>query len=347
MLVVSIDHHLGNTVLQLPVVAALADHFDAGVDLLLDGRYVDLADALPAGVRVNRTWAYPPQRDAAGRKHKPWGRTALLWRRLRVSRYDAAFDLSGGKWSAAAVRASGARRRVGFADVAWPGCYTTRLPRPPQTTDGPHTVERYAAALAAVGRSGPAETPPLRVPAGGPAALNAAGLGTSGTGPRVLLHPFAGKAWRRWPAERFAAVAHALIDEREAEVVVIGSPADREAGESLAAAVGRGGAVRFASLPIAGLLALFDTADLLISNESGPTHLAALTDLPVVTMFGPTREALWRPLRTAGLTVLRGAVCDPRCHGAGRCVTDRRCLLDLSVDDVQDAAMAALTKARA
>ena len=76
------DHHLGNAVLSLPVVRALAAHFECGVDLLVDERY----GALARGVEgVGRVIEFPAQRDGHGRKQKPAGRVVgVVLRMLAV-----------------------------------------------------------------------------------------------------------------------------------------------------------------------------------------------------------------------------------------------------------------------
>lgn len=335
-LIVSLDHHLGNTVIQLPVIAALARHFSRGVDLLIDARYADLAAALPSDVRPNRVRNYPAQRDGQFGKRKPLAAIARVWAGVLAARYDAVIDLSGGKWSAAATRASRARQRVGFADVLWPRCYNRLVVRPVESPAGPHALDRYAAVLAVTGAVRGFRPPNVRLSAGG------VDPGLDPEARWVVMHPFAGKAWRRWPAGRLAAVARALIDGRGVRVAVIGAEGDRAAGAGLVASIDRPGRTLFLSPTLPRLLALFERAALLVSNESGPTHLAAATRIPIVTIFGPTAEAVWRPLREEGLTVLRGRACAPACAGASRCAVGGACLDALSVDAVVSAATAVL-----
>jgi len=336
VLVVSLDHHLGNSVIQLPVIAALARYFVAGIDLLIDARYAELATALEPADRPRRVRPYPAQRDSHFRKHKPLAAIARVWADVLAARYEAVIDLSGGKWSAAVTRASLARNRVGFADVLWPRCYNRLVVRPAESPAGPHTLDRYAAALTVIGAAAGARPPAIRLSAGSEDPGLAADVRW------VVINPFAGKAWRLWPAERFAEVARRLIDICGLGVVVVGAQGDRPAGEALVASIGRPERTRFLSPPLPRLLAIFKQASLLISNESGPTHLAATTEVPIVTIFGPTVEAVWRPLREQGVTVLRGAACDPACTKALRCVAAGSCLTALPVDAVVEAALAEL-----
>ncbi len=281
--------------------------------------------------------AYPAQRDAYAARRKPLPAILRVWAGGVAARYDAVLDLSGGKWSAAVTGASRARHRVGFADTRWSWCYNRRLDRPAESADGPHALDRYAVALRAVDAEPGARPRAVR--------LSAADA-ESGLDPArrwVVMHPFAGKTRRQWPAERFAQVARRLIDTRGVGVLVVGAPGDRAAGRALATRVQRPEAVHFRCPPLPQLLAIFGQAALLISNESGPTHLVATTRVPIVTIFGPTAEAAWRPLRDDRLTLLRGAACHPGCAAAAACVAEPSCLTALTVDAVQAAANAYLS----
>jgi ADP-heptose:LPS heptosyltransferase len=110
----------------------------------------------------------------------------------------------------------------------------------------------------------------------------------------ILLHPGAGAVWKRWPAERFAAVGEAL-HTRGYRVALIQGPADSDAIERCQrAASSPFEVVRSRSpLQLAGDLG---AAMLFIGNDSGVTHLAAAAGIPAVALFGPTDPATWAPL---------------------------------------------------
>ena len=62
-------------------------------------------------------------------------------------------------------------------------------------------------------------------------------------------------------------------------------------------------------------------------------HLAAMTDLPIVAIFGPTPEARWTPVRSDNVSTIRGSACDPTC-GQRVCTANSRCMMELSLDDI-------------
>ena len=96
----------------------------------------------------------------------------------------------------------------------------------------------------------------------------------------AVIHPFAGSPRKRWPLERFQALAERLA--RHMPVEWCAGPEDELAG-----------AHHFADLyELACWLA---AARIYVGNDSGPTHLAAAVDTPVVALFGPTDPSVWAP----------------------------------------------------
>lgn len=352
VLVVLMDHHLGNLVLSLPIARALATYFANPVDVVVDARWAPLVAQLP---NVGRLYHYPARRkDWLGRM-KTAGRVVGLWSSLFARRYRAVVDLTGHIRGTGLCLATGARTRVGLSSSRRAWVYTHRYDRP---ADG-HMYDCYAALLRCIGRTERPE--PIRLtaspeshrrvaaalddafPKAAPPASSEgeAEAGAEVAAPIVVVHPSAGKVFRRWPTERFAAVADELIERTGARVVIIGTPGERELGEQIRMRMRHPAAAAYLALPVVDLLALYERAAVIVSNESGPTHLAATTELPIVTIFGPTREAHWRPLRDERTVLLRGAECDPGC-GRRVCVAEHRCLQALSTRCVLDHALATM-----
>ena len=343
VLVILIDHHLGNTVLALSVAAALNEYFEQPIELVVDERWAPLAERM---VGIGAVHAYPKQRDDRRRKQANVGALTRLFTRLMRRRYRAVIDATSGVRSTTLCLATLSPTRIGLGDGRRAWSYTHKL-TPPEDA---HAYDRYATLLRTVGRTDKPE--PMRLPASDAShrrisATLAEAFGHDDTDrPLIVMHPSAGKDYRRWPPERFAAVADGLAREANARIVIIGTPAERDLGEQIRSHMHQPDAAAYLALPVLDLLALFERAALLVSNESGPTHLAATTDLPIVTIFGPTLERLWRPIRDTNLTTLRGADCHPGC-GKRVCAADpsNRCLMDLTAEHVLTAARRALTPA--
>lgn len=145
----------------------------------------------------------------------------------------------------------------------------------------------------------------------------------------IILHPGAGAAWKRWPAERFAHVAWQLRSQRR-EVLLVAGPAD-EAPVHAVQPTGRPFPVA-RDLPLRTLAALLSLGDCYLGNDSGITHLAAMAGARTVALFGPTDPALWSPLGPA--TVLRGCTSTTRQQGKIRVCHDPSCLESIGEETV-------------
>ncbi|MFO0894037.1 MAG: glycosyltransferase family 9 protein [Phycisphaerales bacterium] len=115
------------------------------------------------------------------------------------------------------------------------------------------------------------------------------------SGPLIVLNPGANREDKRWPAERFGQVGARLADQFGAAVAVTGSPAERPVLERVVAAYAAAPGSRPALLDLqargvrlGSLKGVLRRASLLISNDTGPRHLAIGLGTPVVSLFGPT-----------------------------------------------------------
>jgi ADP-heptose:LPS heptosyltransferase len=116
-------------------------------------------------------------------------------------------------------------------------------------------------------------------------------------GPWIGVHSSGGRESKQWHLDRFAEVARTLAHERDATIVLTGSPADRP----LVDAVKRGlGGVRVidaaGELDLVVLAALLAKLELFVTSDTGPMHLAAAVGTPVVALFGPADPRRYGPL---------------------------------------------------
>lgn len=151
---------------------------------------------------------------------------------------------------------------------------------------------------------------------------------------------------RRWPPDRFAALLRALLaDYPDAICLLIGSPAEHAYAAQLAAqfmehtrVVNLAGATGLLQLT-----ALLGAARLLVSNDSGPLHLAAACGLPCVALFGPESPHIYGPVGRGHHVIFLGLPCSPCLNifrGKVSHCRDNRCLADISVDRVRAAVQA-------
>jgi lipopolysaccharide heptosyltransferase I len=311
---------LGDVVHAIPVAAALRRAFpSARIDWLVSAKHREILDLVPV---IDRRLVL---NDFVGSV-----------RDLRRARYDVAIDLQGLIKSAILARGSGAPRVLGFSasyarerlarpfyteayDPGRGGIYDRRETR--------HVVEINLGMLQQLGVAlAPPECPIDAVDSA------VARWASERTGGRyALLNP--GAAWpnKRWPPERLATIARELREHHGLVSVVLWGPGE----ESLAASVvaGAGGAALISpATTIADIVGLARGAALMVSGDTGPTHIASAVGTPLVGIYGPTRPARNGPLSPADVTLSRDAVC--QCHHLRRCRLDRMCLLDIGVADV-------------
>ncbi len=118
---------------------------------------------------------------------------------------------------------------------------------------------------------------------------------------------------RRWPRERFLRLTQTLLDRTEYEVALIGSNSEREYVAPLEKALQRPLRVRNLTgvLTLVQLAQLLRGARMLISNDSGPLHMAAALDVPVVGFYGPETPLRYGPAASRSLVFYSGLWCSP------------------------------------
>jgi ADP-heptose:LPS heptosyltransferase len=249
---------------------------------------------------------------------------------LRAQRYDAALDLQGLIKSAVWARASGARRVIGFDRVhlreSQAALLYSETVTPP--TAG-HVIDKNLTVLAALDVPAGSMTLRLRATASSEvaAAIDAAG----GSRRFIVLNP--GAAWpnKRWPADRFGAVAAALHRRTHLRSLITWGPAERALAESVVAASG-GAAVLAPATSVADLAALLRDAALAVSGDTGPLHIAAAMGTPLVGLYGPTwpeRNGPWDP---RDHVLSRADTCV--CHHKRHCVRGAPCINEITVEQV-------------
>lgn len=162
----------------------------------------------------------------------------------------------------------------------------------------------------------------------------------AGERPLVLLYPGGGiLPIRAWPENYFATTAKALLDKGCA-VGFIGLPVDKPLAQSLVGQLGHEAALDLTGYTknIRELLVLFFYAKLLITNDGGPGHFAALTPIHTIMFFGPETPALYAPLASSlggeVAALFAGTPCSPCLtaynHRTSSCDGDNVCLKEVT-----------------
>lgn len=321
---------VGDAVMTLPALEALRARFPrAEIVLLSKAGVSELFWYHPA---VNRQIIYKPASEHRG----PLG-IARLVRELRAERFDAALLLQNAFQAAWLAWRAGIPLRIGYARDGRSFLLHDAV-EPPLPGAYGHQVYYYLQLLFRAGLTGPPKPVKeirLRLSEGekGWAAKKLDSMGLSG--PRFLVGMAPGAAFgpaKRWRPERFAGLADRLVGALNADVILFGSEAERPLAREIASSMKHTPAIAAGETSLRQLLALMARCRLMVTNDSGPMHLAAALGIPLVAVFGSTDERATGPVGTHVRIVKRGVECSP--CGRRVCPIDFRCMAKLSVEEV-------------
>ncbi len=275
------------------------------------------------------------------------GRNPLaLWgcaRALRRANFDGILLMTNSFRTALVAWLIGARRRIGYARDYRSWLLTEPLPVP--CDNGRRRVESMLTYYGRFARhlNCPEPTPELELFTDEDSAATVEGwwreFGLDDGRPIVVLNP-GGRfgASKIYPAERFAAAAHALQSRHGAHIIVTGGPQDQPMVDAVAAHMTR---PPLTLLPprqdLRRLKSVIARANLLITNDTGPRHFAIALDTPVVTIFGPTHPGWTESHYPHERKVLVEIDCGP-CQKPVCPLGHRNCLMNINPDMVVAAA---------
>lgn len=301
---------LGDVVHAIPAVAALIDRYpDAGVDWIVEPRYVDLVKTI---ARIGNVIPFDSRQG--------WGFLIGTARRLRAERYDAVIDLQGLIKSGVLSRVAGARRTIGLsrAHLREPmaSLFYTETHDP---GDVVHVIDKGLAVMRALG----VQETTVKFPLGVPPRATPDGY--------VLINPSAAWPNKRWPAERFGALAAGILERLQLKSLVLWGPGEEGLASAVVAA-SKGAAEAAPPTSIIDIASLARGAHLMISGDTGPLHIAGAVGTPIVALFGPTRAERNGPWSPADISITRFDRCV--CHYERRCRRAQPCIDDIGVDEV-------------
>jgi heptosyltransferase-1 len=217
---------------------------------------------------------------------------------LRAAHYDAVIDLQGSLRSALIASLAGCRRLIGEENprerpARW--LFTERV-----LTRGAHVIEQDLELAATIAGDKLQHVLP-RLPVDPDAEAWANTILPDGSPPAVLINPGAGWGAKRWPAERYAAIAQGLI-ELGCRVLINVGPGEEPLAEVIVHQTQ--GAATPLNCSLAQLIALTRRSQLAIAGDTGPLHLACALQVPVVGIYGPTDPSRNGPFGSP-FTVLR------------------------------------------
>ncbi|RKY04359.1 MAG: hypothetical protein DRP66_11815 [Planctomycetota bacterium] len=285
---------LGDIALTLPVLASLRASFpDAHITWFIRPEFAPLLEnisGLDDVIIFNRKhlgkwWCNPRQFAALMR----------LFAELRKGRFDLVLDLQGLFRTAFFARLTGSKRRFGmktareFATLF----YTDKID---PDADSVHVIDYHRKILAAAGARTITNDSNLF-----PTTQAAERVRRLLQGRNVDLHNYvvlvtgSARASKCWPVEKFAALADRISERFGARIIAVGVAAEKPTIARLVELAGAGVVDLAGCTDVGALIALLAGARLVVSNDTGPAHIACALDVPVIIIFGPTNPLRIRP----------------------------------------------------
>ena len=335
---------LGDVLMATPVIAALRRAFPrARIDFAVGGwsramvennPHLDgLVDCGPVG---------------SGSRYS-WREYLDLVRRIRAGGYEACFVLDRSPLISLLPYLGGVPRRVGLDSQGRGFSLTVGLP----VAGLKHEAELYLDTVRAVGIE--VNVPRLEFYPTEEDRRHVAEMVNQfqeaiSQVPLVVVHPAGGSnpgmilSAKRWPPQRFAALADRLIEERKAQVLLVGGPDDGPIAAAIKDGMRQEPCNLTGQLTFGQLGALLERCNLFVGHDTGAMHLAVAVGAPVVAIFGPSDPRMYGPYSEKSVALWHDVGCNP-CLLRGRWDTTCRrfkCIEAVTVEEVWQAAAAFL-----
>ena len=332
ILIVRMDR-IGDVVLSTPAIKAVRDEYpDSYIAVLVRPYARDIVDGNP---HVNEVITY----DKSGKEKSILGNIRFI-SRLRRKRFDLAIILHPKNSSHALTFLAGIPERIGY-DKKLGALLTKRIPHTKQY-GLKHEMDYALDLLSYIGIKPRDKS--LYMPLNKLSEEKVRAIfdenGIFEKDMIVAIHPAASCPSRRWSLERFAKTADILSEKFGARVIIVAGPEDAAFGRNVSKLM------KFKPLDLSGKTSIADLASilkrsrLLISNDSGPVHIASALGIPVISIFSRKDRGIspgrWRPVGKGCVALHRDVGCEI-CL-AHNCRLGFKCLDAISVEDVLSAA---------
>jgi len=330
ILIVRTDR-IGDVVLSTPVIKAVRDAYtDSFIAMMVSPGTRDIVEGNPY---LNDVIIFDKKRFG--------GILGALRfsKRLRDKNFDTALVLHPVKRVHIILWLAGIKKRVGL-DKKWGFLLTDRLPHAKQSGQK-HEIDYNLEIASAIG-AGTGERA-MFVPIRPVSKLRIDAIleenHLNDDDGFVVIHPGASCPSKRWPAKRFAATADAIIEKFHKKIIVVTGDNDKMFGREVSDAMENEALDLSGDLSVGDLSALLEKALLLVSNDSGPVHMAVALRVPVVAIFGRNQPGLssrrWGPTGKGDIILHKDMGCSP-CL-AHTCREGFKCLMAIEPEEVVEA----------
>ena len=273
-----------------------------------------------------------------------FGSVVSCIREMRAERYDWVIDLQSLARSGVIAWLANGELTIGLDDAreGATALYDLRVPRPSFNT---HAVDWYLEVLRHL--QVPVHSNFEWMPRNEEAAVIVDSVWPRDGRRWIALQP--GARWwnKRWPAERFGELARRLLAlDDSLGVAVLGDTGDRPLAEQITAIAGPRCLDLTGQLSLPGMVEWIRRCDVLVTNDTGPMHVAVALGVPVVALFGPTEPTRTGPYRQLDSVLRVDLECAPCLKASCRNPEKLACLNRLPVDAVVSRVVSLLASKR-
>ncbi|MBL7114338.1 MAG: glycosyltransferase family 9 protein [Kiritimatiellae bacterium] len=304
---------LGDVLHALPTVHHLREGLNARIDWVVQKEYVDLVSHFSD---VDRVIGFP--------RRQILGSLRPFLKELRQEPYDMVIDLQGLLKSAFVTAAARASRRIGpsfhregsfffYSEVAG----ERNLQR--------HAIDQIMDVLDHLKIQRQKVVFPIKI--GAPE--------LAGARPFLAIFPVSRWPSKNWPAKRFIEAGRRFLDQYHGKIFVLGAPGDATVCQTIANGIGNETESLAGQTSLVELTGILATMDHVLTNDSGPMHLAAAVGTPTAALFGPTDPRRTGPYGSNHTVLEANVDCRPCTHRT--CRHQPTCMETISVQAVLDA----------
>lgn len=321
---------IGDIVLTTPAISVLREKFpQAHLTYLVEKPYLELVEGNPNLDEILIVPANQSRRDFIR-----W-----LWHQRRNS-YDAVIDFHGGPRASLMTFLAKAKLKIGYKIKYKSFIYDLAIPRGRQNGYF-HSVESHLNLVRALGAS-PLTLPPLYLPPAKEEEKERVNNFIEKYGLRnckpVVIHISAGNQFRNWGEKNILGLCQLLNHHRQLKIILIGSEEDKRTEQALLAKGPPLLVSMVGKLNLRELRELISFSSLFVGPDSGPMHITASTQTPLVVYFGPTLPANFAPWQAKALCLEKELDCRP-CPQRKCIYGDFRCLRSITPQEVYKACL--------
>ncbi|MCJ7582952.1 MAG: glycosyltransferase family 9 protein [Candidatus Aminicenantes bacterium] len=322
---------IGDIVMTTPAVTVLKEKCpDISLTYLLEEPYRELVEGNP---HLDNVFVIP-KKQSTKEFHD-------LIHEIRREQFDVLIDFHGGPRASWLTLFSKAKLKIGYKIKNKSFLYDIKIPRSPEKGQI-HSVENHINMVEALGINVDS-IPPLLIPDAVKEEketivkfIQENGLEDSKI---LVLHIGAGNRFRDWGTDNILALTDLFSKNPEVKIILIGAPEDKERAEEIISKSNSKIVSAVGKLGLRELKELIAYASLFIGPDSGPMHIAATTDTPLVIYFGPTLPAHFSPWKANATLIEKDYDCRHTCRQRECIFEDFRCLQSITPQEVYIASM--------